>query len=39
MANHALGRVNIVQSILYPEKAKWLMKGEPLPTEFVLGGN
>ena len=39
MANHALGRVNIVQSILYPEKANLFMKGEPLPLEFVSGGN
>jgi CubicO group peptidase (beta-lactamase class C family) len=39
MANHALAKVNIVQSILYPEKSALFMKGEPLPTEFTLGGN
>lgn len=39
MANHALSKVNIVQSILYPEKANLFLKGEALPAEFVLGGN
>ncbi len=39
MANHALAKVNIVQSILYPEKATLFLKGEALPAEFVLGGN
>jgi CubicO group peptidase (beta-lactamase class C family) len=39
MANHALAKVNIVQSILYPEKSALFMKGEPLPLEFTLGGN
>ncbi|MHA8106571.1 serine hydrolase domain-containing protein [Aquirufa sp. 5-AUSEE-100C1] len=39
MANHALSKVNIVQSILYPEKANLFLKGEALPAEFVQGGN
>jgi hypothetical protein len=39
MANHALAKVNIVQSILYPEKSALFMKGEPLPLEFTSGGN
>lgn len=39
MANHALAKVNIVQSILYPEKSALFMKGDPLPAEFTLGGN
>ena len=37
MANHALGKINIAQSILYPEKAALFMKGEPLPLEFTNG--
>lgn len=39
MAGHSLAKVNIVQSILYPEKASIFMKGEPLPQEFTQGGN
>jgi CubicO group peptidase (beta-lactamase class C family) len=39
MANHALAKVNIVQSILYPEKSALFLKGEPVPTELVQGGN
>ena len=39
MANHALSKVNIVQSILYPEKANLFLKGEALPAEFAQGGN
>jgi len=39
MANHALSKVNIVQSILYPEKANLFLKGEALPAEFTQGGN
>ncbi|MFL0161002.1 serine hydrolase domain-containing protein [Aquirufa salirivi] len=37
MANHSLGKVNIVQSILYPEKTALFMKGESLPMEFTGG--
>jgi len=37
MAGHSLGRVNVVQSILYPEKANLFMKGEALPLEFTSG--
>jgi CubicO group peptidase (beta-lactamase class C family) len=40
MANHSLAKVNIVQSILYPEKAKYFLKGEILPAEYeATGGN
>jgi len=40
MANHSLAKVNIVQSILYPEKAKYFLKGEVLPAEYeATGGN
>lgn len=40
MANHSLAKVNIVQSILYPEKAKYFLKGENLPAEYeASGGN
>jgi hypothetical protein len=40
MANHSLAKVNIVQSILYPEKAKYFLKGENLPAENeAAGGN
>lgn len=40
MANHSLAKVNIVQSILYPEKAKYFLKGENLPAENeASGGN
>ncbi|WP_395617207.1 serine hydrolase domain-containing protein [Aquirufa sp.] len=40
MANHSLAKVNIVQSILYPEKAKYFLKGENLPAETeATGGN
>jgi hypothetical protein len=37
MAGRSLGRVNVVQSILYPEKANLFMKGEALPSEFTSG--
>jgi len=37
MAGHSLARVNVVQSILYPEHASFFMKGESLPTEFTSG--
>jgi CubicO group peptidase (beta-lactamase class C family) len=37
MAGHSLAKVNIVQSILYPEKANLFMKGESLPLEFTTG--
>ncbi len=33
VANNALGRVKIAQSILYPEKAWYFMSGEGLPEE------
>lgn len=40
MANHSLAKINIVQSILYPEKAKYFLKGENLPAENeTSGGN
>jgi CubicO group peptidase (beta-lactamase class C family) len=39
MAGHSLSKVNVVQSILYPDKASIFMKGEPLPQEFTSGGN
>lgn len=39
MANHSLAKINIAQSILYPEKAAYFMKGSPLPLEFTSGGN
>jgi hypothetical protein len=39
MANHALSKVNIVQSILYPEKSALFLKGEQAPNEFVQVGN
>ena len=38
MANHSLAKVNIVQSILYPEKAKFFLKGENLPAESESSG-
>jgi hypothetical protein len=38
MANHSLAKVNIVQSILYPEKAKLFLKGENLPAESESSG-
>ena len=38
MANHSLAKVNIVQSILYPEKAKYFLKGENLPAESESSG-
>jgi CubicO group peptidase (beta-lactamase class C family) len=37
MAGHSLAKVNVVQSILYPEHASFFMKGESLPTEFTSG--
>ncbi len=37
MAGHSLAKVNIVQSILYPEHAAFFMKGESLPIEFTSG--
>jgi CubicO group peptidase (beta-lactamase class C family) len=37
MAGHSLGRVNVVQSILYPEKANLFMKGEAIPLELTSG--
>lgn len=37
MAGHSLSKVNIVQSILYPDKANLFLKGEPLPQEFLNG--
>ncbi len=33
VANHALGRIKVAQSILYPEKAWYFMSGEGLPEE------
>lgn len=40
MANHSLAKINIVQSILYPEKAKYFLKGENLPADNeTSGGN
>jgi CubicO group peptidase (beta-lactamase class C family) len=33
VANHALGRVKVAQSILYPDKAWYFMSGEGLPEE------
>jgi CubicO group peptidase (beta-lactamase class C family) len=33
VANHALGRIKVAQSILYPEKAWYFMSGEGLPGE------
>ena len=39
MAGHSLGRVNVVQSILYPEKANLFMKGEALPQNSPLATN
>jgi CubicO group peptidase (beta-lactamase class C family) len=38
MANHSLAKVNIVQSILYPEKAKYFLKGGNLPAEIESSG-
>jgi len=37
MAGHSLAKVNVVQSILYPEHASFFMKGESLPSEFTSG--
>ena len=37
MAGHSLAKVNVVQSILYPEHASFFMKGESLPIEFTSG--
>ncbi len=37
MAGHSLAKVNVVQSILYPEHASFFMKGETLPSEFTSG--
>lgn len=37
MAGHSLAKVNIVQSILYPEKANLFMKRDALPAEFSSG--
>lgn len=39
MANHALARVNIVQSILYPEKSALFLKGEAQTNDFLQVGN
>ncbi len=33
VANHSLGRIRVAQSILYPDKAWYFMKGETLPEE------
>jgi CubicO group peptidase (beta-lactamase class C family) len=38
VANHALARVKVAQSILYPDKAWYFMKGEAFPEE-VEGGH
>ncbi|WP_159102735.1 serine hydrolase domain-containing protein [Flectobacillus major] len=38
VANHALARVKVAQSILYPEKAWYFMNGESIPEE-VEGGH
>ncbi|MFD3409091.1 serine hydrolase domain-containing protein [Aquirufa sp. HETE-83D] len=38
-ANQSLSRINIVQSILYPEKSKLFIKGETIPPSSNSGGN
>lgn len=38
-ANQSLSRINIVQSILYPEKSKLFIKGENVSTTSNSGGN
>ncbi len=39
VANHALAQIKVAQSILYPDKAWFFMKGESLPDEVEMGGN